>query len=477
MLDPNAGPIFPNNATSYSNNPYTMNTSMNANQPQTQSFNPTQPLLQQSGVQPPMPPQQQPIMSQNNYAHGGQVKSHQSSRKRSGNQIAVHMSPRELQVLDRIQGSIEEKMGPDGKRIRSYGALDNTLRNTHIMKHVHHHAEQHRAHGGMLRTAHEDFGRNGDKELAYIGPHLHKLLDKWAGRKTHNPDDGHPEYFSLGGAFEGLGRTLLPVVGGSLLSELGPVGMALGGYGGNALADALFGNGGSSTGAPQSSPSDSQMVQGGSMKPFSSSYSGTQNPATAAFHGQSVQGAPSQTQGQSASIPQQPNSISSSFGNFADKLLDYGMQNPQLMNQFAQGAVDYAGKGKNYLKQQGSNMYNRLFGGQNTPAPQAASGTHWDMDNLFSSPSSPSQAAAPSSSNHWLDDAFSSHQAAPQAAPASASTAWPPTYPGASTMPRAWEPNVTPRGYAQGGMVQQGNHHMKRLLGVHQKPVHRFHSI
>lgn len=138
-----------------------------------------------------------------------QLKTGGRVRSRHHKMIAAHFSPAELHVLDQLQGSIERSK-KDGRR--SYPKLDAVLANPHISGHVHRHASDHLAHGGQphdhMTTARPQFGMHGDTELAYIGPHLRHLLDSYAGHKTHNPMDGHPQYFSLGGLFGGIGNAL-----------------------------------------------------------------------------------------------------------------------------------------------------------------------------------------------------------------------------------------------------------------------------
>ena len=132
------------------------------------------------------------------FARGGSARRHKRM-------IAAHFNPQELHELDHWQGSIQ-RSSKDGRR--SYGHLEDILKNPHLLGAIHHHASQHRAMGGHMHEAEAQDGRHGDTEIAYIGPHMRHLLDAYAGHATRNPHDGHPEYFSLSGMMGGLRNTL-----------------------------------------------------------------------------------------------------------------------------------------------------------------------------------------------------------------------------------------------------------------------------
>lgn len=152
------------------------------------------------------------------YRHGGMVgdqmhsAGHQSGHSRRGpKMVKAHFSPVELDVLDHFQGE-RETHGPSG--MRSFRKLDGVIGNPHISSNLHHHCREqreengdHLAHGGMphhFQHPSASFGRHGDTEMALIGPHLRHFLDAYAGKKTQNPHDGEPEYFSLSGLFSGI---------------------------------------------------------------------------------------------------------------------------------------------------------------------------------------------------------------------------------------------------------------------------------
>src|ERR1700735_1977067 len=118
--------------------------------------------------------------------------------------IAAHVSPHELTIMDHLQGGA--KLGKGG--VRTYSHLEELIKNPHILHNVHkhaHHNRKHHAHGGAATMGHlRAGGRNGDTEIAMIGPHTHHLFNQLAGHATRNPNDGHPEYFDISGALGGL---------------------------------------------------------------------------------------------------------------------------------------------------------------------------------------------------------------------------------------------------------------------------------
>ena len=156
------------------------------------------------------------------FARGG------SASKRHKKMLLAHFNPHELHELDHLQGSIQRN-ARDGRR--SYGHLEEVLKNPHIMGAVHQRAAHHRANGGRMQTAHESYGRNGDTELAYIGPTTRHLFDAFLGHQSRNPHDGHPEYWGLDDIFGGIGDALgaIPGVGGLLQQGVNSAGSLMGG--------------------------------------------------------------------------------------------------------------------------------------------------------------------------------------------------------------------------------------------------------
>lgn len=148
--------------------PYELNNSMNS----TTSMNP-----QTNSAEAP------------SFARGGRAKH---------KKILAHFNPKELHVMDHLQGHTERcpKTG-----LKSYSHLEELFKNPHIVGNVHKHNHAHREHhamgGNIDQMAHE--GRHGDTEMALIGPHTNHLFHQIAGRSTTNPHTGHPEFWSLGG--------------------------------------------------------------------------------------------------------------------------------------------------------------------------------------------------------------------------------------------------------------------------------------
>lgn len=126
-------------------------------------------------------------------------------------EIEVKLHPNDINMFHRFQGVNDSKMSQEGEVVPSFKKFDHVLRNPHIMRHIRHHAEQHRATGGMIHPS-ETNGMHGDTKLAYVGPHLHRLLNEFAGHKTHNPYDGLPQFYSLQSLFNGIGNFFDPMI-------------------------------------------------------------------------------------------------------------------------------------------------------------------------------------------------------------------------------------------------------------------------
>lgn len=129
-------------------------------------------------------------------------------RAKNKKMVIAHMSPHELNILDHLQGDREHcpKTG-----IRSYMHLEEILKNPHIAGNIHRHAHaQHRASGGLMGPIEHlrEGGRNGDTELAMIGPHTHHIFNQLSDGPTLNPTTGLPEYWSLGNALSGIWDTI-----------------------------------------------------------------------------------------------------------------------------------------------------------------------------------------------------------------------------------------------------------------------------
>lgn len=151
--------------------------------PQYNSTQQTQPQMMQQGQAP---------MQQ--YSHGGGV--HPAPHF-----IPAHFNRDELHALDMAQGS---RTHIPGTHTRIYKRLDNMMKHPHALailkEHIEHGHAEHHAHGEDVREIahhHNNNGRYGDTEKAYITPHLKQILDHARGGESRNPHDGDPEYFGL----------------------------------------------------------------------------------------------------------------------------------------------------------------------------------------------------------------------------------------------------------------------------------------
>lgn len=197
------------------------------------------------------------------FAKGGRA-------RKSKHMTKVHMNPHELNILDHLQGGPE--YGHEG--IKMYSHLEELLKNPHIIKNVHRHVHynrQRRAHGGLTPSMERlrEGGRYGDNELAMIGPHTHHLFNQLAGYRTRNPNTGHPEYFGLKDAFNGIWDVIKPVAGplmdvvkpiaAPLINELIPGAGSFAGPVMDMIGNAMGGSGksGANTAPPPASSSPS----------------------------------------------------------------------------------------------------------------------------------------------------------------------------------------------------------------------------
>jgi hypothetical protein len=126
---------------------------------------------------------------------------------RKSRKIIAHFNPEELNILEHLQGHREtcKRSG-----LRSYNGLEALLSNPHVAASAHHHGVHHQMASGGHVTLPEmaSEGRHGDSELALIGPHTRRFLDTMAAKRTKNPETGHPEYWSIGSALNGLWNTV-----------------------------------------------------------------------------------------------------------------------------------------------------------------------------------------------------------------------------------------------------------------------------
>lgn len=221
-------------------------------------------------------------------AHGGQVK----HRK----MIKAHFNPKELDIMDHLQGHTERcpRTG-----LRSYRPFEELIKNPHIVATIHNHMRKHHAMGGHqsmhphhAMRGHESLqhlaaeGRHGDREIGLIGPHTKHLFDHLAtgGHTPLNPYTDLPEYWSLKdalsgawNAIKGVGSTIAPYAGTAIGGLFGgPAGAAAGMAAGQGLSKLLGGG-------ENASPAVQALGQG-AQKAYDA-YRGGLSPQQALAHG------------------------------------------------------------------------------------------------------------------------------------------------------------------------------------------------
>lgn len=163
---------------------------MNTQQP-TMSGSMAPPSQSMGNMSPMSSPQPQ------SFKRGGKVK-----------MTPAHVSPEELDELDKIQGRVERTR----HGVRTYPHIEELLSNPHLHAMVHHHARAtHHAMGGDIspqeQHSMEMHGHKGDTSVALFGPRTHQLFHSMATGGAMN-EDGHPEYWSLAGALRGLSGSI-----------------------------------------------------------------------------------------------------------------------------------------------------------------------------------------------------------------------------------------------------------------------------
>ncbi len=170
----------------------------------------------------PAPYQQSLQADTSNLARGGSAK--------APKMVVAHFSKKELDDLDDLRG---HSARDSTTGYREYKDLEYLLENPHIRAHIESHVRgkrRHRAMGGSMGSDMASMGRNGDNEMALITPKTAQMFDGMAGQQSINPHTNKPEYFSLSGAFSGLGSSLssgLSSAGSAMGSGLSSMGSGL----------------------------------------------------------------------------------------------------------------------------------------------------------------------------------------------------------------------------------------------------------
>lgn len=170
----------------------------------------------------------------------------------------AHFNPRELNRLDQAQGG---RTHVPGTKIRHYKRLESMLQDPHMKeKFIAHCRENHKEghsvgrmveHANHMRQA----GRNGDSEIALIGPHTKETLHcMMAGGGSINPMTGKHEFFGwddIGNGFKDAGSWAAKNLGSHAGAALGhhfggekgaALGHTLGGLAGKIGGEALGGD-------------------------------------------------------------------------------------------------------------------------------------------------------------------------------------------------------------------------------------------
>lgn len=125
-----------------------------------------------------------------------------ASTNKKPSMIIAHFNPKELDLMDFLQGGTKR----NASGVRTYNSLYHSLlKHEPIKQSFLHHARNSHAGGGAVRHSLaqiKSHGRFGDSEIAYIPHGLAEIFDKAIGGRVSNPIDGHPEYFSLSGKLE-----------------------------------------------------------------------------------------------------------------------------------------------------------------------------------------------------------------------------------------------------------------------------------
>lgn len=192
----------------------------------------------------------------------------------------AHFNRPELDELDQLQGYRESD---PQSGLRSYSGLEQMIQNPHnlqsligmLQQRIQEQSRQDQSPlgrgyfgGGMAPSAYADggrvmhgndynnpymnamadAGRNGDNEIALIGPKSRMLFDHLAlarGGCAMNPHTQKPEYFSLGGLFSGISNVFKPIANAiaPMAAQIAPMaGTAIGTAFGNPEAGAMLGN-------------------------------------------------------------------------------------------------------------------------------------------------------------------------------------------------------------------------------------------
>lgn len=255
----------------------------------------------------------------------------------------AHFNPKEVEVLDETQGGRRNMPNTD---IRLMDVLEHLLSDKNNEKMLMKQYERH-AKGGsigeILREADRmrSRGRNGDSEVAFIGPNTKRIFNKLMHGGSVNPSTNKAEYFNLGGMIGGIGKTLSRGLSG--------MGKTLGGVGSKVLGGLQGALPGAIMGGMEGGP---EGALAGGLSSFLSNQGGTTSrpPQNLNNLGQ---------QFMNSSYPQQM--MGSGMGQqFMNSGMGQGMQNMynQGRDMYNQGREMYNSPEARQFMQEGSNLYN-----------------------------------------------------------------------------------------------------------------------
>lgn len=285
--------------------------------------------------------------------------------------VIAHFNPKELNVMDHLQGH-QERCPKTG--LRSYSHLEELFKNPHIVSNVHKHtrAQQH-AYGGPALQHLAAGGRRGDSEIALIGPHTHHLFDNLAAHRTRNPYTGHPEYFSLGNmlggawnAVKGVAKDALAPIGGAVGEALGgPAGSVLGELGGNMISNVFGGGGKSQENASQTPVNPNLQALGQGAQQMYQAYKSGQSPTQMLGQGLQSLGGRFGNSGMGSALQNVGNAFSQGQGLKGALSQGFGQGLQQLGSRFGGGGMGSALQGMGNAFGQGQGLRGALSQGLN----------------------------------------------------------------------------------------------------------------
>ena len=290
----------------------------------------------------------------------------------------AHFNPRELDELDDMQGG---RTNMDKTKTRRYDHLEKMMGDPKveriIIKEYEKHAKGGRI-GDLLREADHmrAKGRNGDTDIAYVGPNTRRVLNKLMGGGSVNPMTGKSEYYNLSKMMGGIGKTIGRGVkgAGNMLGGMAKTGEhMLGGVanaGEHMLGGAMNMAGkalpGAALGFMEGGPAGA--LAGGASSLMASQMGGRQGPQNLGQVGQQFMNSP---QGQSMMNSPMAQKMQGMYG--------------QAQNAYNQGKQMY-GKGQQFMNSpQGQQMMNSPMAQQmmNSKMGQKAQGMYGKAQNAY----------------------------------------------------------------------------------------------